>query len=75
MNTEVKKRTAQDVVKLGGKSREYKRDVTDSKTVGDLSTMAGPLDVLVNNAGIIYCGPLLETSEDSISRVIIVSVT
>jgi NAD(P)-dependent dehydrogenase (short-subunit alcohol dehydrogenase family) len=74
-NTEGNKRTVQDVVKLGGKSREYACNVTDSKAVADLSKMAGPLDVLVNNPGIMYCGPLLETLEDSINRVIIVTVT
>jgi NADP-dependent 3-hydroxy acid dehydrogenase YdfG len=57
------------VVKLGDKSQEYTCDVTNSKAVADLSKMAGPVDVIVNNAGIMYCGPLLETSEDWIINV------
>jgi len=72
VKTDGNKRTAQGLVKLGGKSREYTCDVTESKTVADLAKNAGPVDVLVNNAGIIYCGSLLEKSEDSI---IIVNVT
>jgi NAD(P)-dependent dehydrogenase (short-subunit alcohol dehydrogenase family) len=69
MNREGNKRTAQDVVKLGNKSRDYTCDVTDSKAVADLAKKAGPLDVLANNASIMFCGPLLETLEDSISIV------
>jgi short-subunit dehydrogenase len=72
MKTERNKRTAQDVVKLSGKSREYTCYVTDSKSVADLSKKSGPVDVLVNNTVIMYFDPLLEKSEDSI---IIVNVT
>jgi NADP-dependent 3-hydroxy acid dehydrogenase YdfG len=49
--------------------------LTDSKAVANLSKRAGPVDVVVNNAGNMCCGPLLETSEDSISRLIIAIVT
>jgi len=51
LNAEGKKRTAQDVVKLGCKSREYTCDVTDSKAMADLAKRVGPVDVLVNNVG------------------------
>jgi len=47
INTEGNKRTVQDVVKSGGKSREYTCDVTNSKAVADLSKMAGPVVVFV----------------------------
>jgi hypothetical protein len=40
MKTADNKRTAQDVVKLGCKSREYTCYITDSKSVADLSKKA-----------------------------------
>jgi len=66
INREGNNRTAQDVVKLGDKSREYTCDVTVSKAVADLAKKAGPVDVFVNNAGMMFCGPLLEMSKHSI---------
>jgi NAD(P)-dependent dehydrogenase (short-subunit alcohol dehydrogenase family) len=75
INAEGNKKTAQDVVKLGGKSREYTCDVADSKAVAELAIKAGPVDILVNNAGIICLESLLESSEATITEVINVNVT
>jgi all-trans-retinol dehydrogenase (NAD+) len=75
VNADGNKKTAQDVVTLGGKSRDYTCDVTDSKAVAELAIKAGPVDILVNNAGIICLESLLETSEATITKVINANVT
>ena len=50
VNREGSNRTAQDVVKLGDKSRKNTCDMTDSKAVADLAKKAGPVDVLVKSS-------------------------
>jgi 3-oxoacyl-[acyl-carrier protein] reductase len=48
----------------------YRCDVADRASVRDLAGQVGPVDVLVNNAGIWSYGPLVGASDDDIDRVI-----
>ncbi|MBI2542729.1 MAG: SDR family oxidoreductase [Candidatus Aenigmarchaeota archaeon] len=59
--------TAKEIQKMGGKAIAVKADVGSSKDVKDLvaKTMKefGRIDVLVNNAGVLYNKPLAQMSE------------
>lgn len=50
----------------GGRVRTYQLDVTDFAGIGQLREAVhadgGPIDVLVNNAGLVFGGPFLEVS-------------
>jgi 3-oxoacyl-[acyl-carrier protein] reductase len=62
-------RTAEAV---GGKG--FGCDVADRDAVRDLAGRVGPVDVLVNNAGIWRFGPLLELSEADVTDVVNVNL-
>jgi NAD(P)-dependent dehydrogenase (short-subunit alcohol dehydrogenase family) len=59
---------------LGNKSHYHIHDVTQTSTaarlVQDIEDLYGPLDVLVNNAGINMKKPALEVSDDEFSQII-----
>ncbi|MBA5607703.1 SDR family NAD(P)-dependent oxidoreductase [Duganella sp. FT3S] len=60
--------TAQQVRALGVRCRTFIVDVTDAgamaRFAADVHAAVGPLDVLVNNAGIAYLGPFVHTPLD-----------
>ena len=53
---------------LGGKGRQC--DVSDIEAVRALAADVGPVDILINNAGIWRFGPLIEASAEDIDAVI-----
>jgi NAD(P)-dependent dehydrogenase (short-subunit alcohol dehydrogenase family) len=57
---------------LGGQTIGLELDVTDrasfARFLDDVETRLGPLDVLVNNAGIMYVGPFLEQDDAAVAR-------
>jgi 3-oxoacyl-[acyl-carrier protein] reductase len=56
---------------LGGTSHQC--DVSDRKAVQELAASVGPVDVLVNNAGIWTYGSILDASDADVDRVIAVN--
>jgi 3-oxoacyl-[acyl-carrier protein] reductase len=63
-----------DIHSLGGRAWAIEADVSQSadvaKLVAQAADVAGPIDVLVNNAGIIQEKPFLETSEQDWDRML-----
>ncbi|HEX4661130.1 MAG TPA: SDR family NAD(P)-dependent oxidoreductase [Streptosporangiaceae bacterium] len=57
---------------VGGQG--YRCDVADRNAVRDLAGRIGPVDVLVNNAGIWRFGPLLELSQADVVEVVNVNL-
>jgi 3-oxoacyl-[acyl-carrier protein] reductase len=57
---------------LGGKSRQC--DVTDIDAVRALAADVGPVDILINNAGIWRFGPLIEATAEDIDAVMRVNL-
>ena len=52
---------------LGGAER-HAFDQAEPASVEALARAAGPVDVLLNNAGILHVGPFLEMAPDAIER-------
>ena len=50
-------------------------DVTDAEAVGEAVGQAGPFDVLVNCAGYVHAGSVLETSDEDWQRSLSQNVT
>lgn len=75
--------TADETVSMiaaeGGSGHAVKTDVSDSaevkRAVEDVSAKLGPVDVLVNNAGIRYVRKVLETTDDEWNRTLSVNLT
>lgn len=61
--TEKLEATVATIAKAGGKAKAVALDVTDPDSVGAAFEAAGPLDVLVNNAGINIVGATHDISE------------
>jgi 3-oxoacyl-[acyl-carrier protein] reductase len=57
---------------LGGRS--YQCDVADRQAVTELASSVGPVEILVNNAGIWSYGPLVSAEDEAIDRVIAVNL-
>uniref|UniRef100_A0A0B7BGP2 Short-chain dehydrogenase/reductase 3 n=1 Tax=Arion vulgaris TaxID=1028688 RepID=A0A0B7BGP2_9EUPU len=72
INEENNKKTLEDVKKIGGRGFAYQCDITSSsqiKAVADkVRSDVGEVTILINNAGIVNGGPLLELSEADIRR-------
>ncbi|MBA5638966.1 SDR family NAD(P)-dependent oxidoreductase [Duganella sp. LX20W] len=70
--------TAQQVRALGACCRTFVVDVTDASAMArfaaDVHAAVGPLDVLVNNAGIAYLGPFVHTPLDWWHKVVQVNL-
>ena len=45
-------------------------DQSDAASVEDLAKAAGPVDILINNAGVLIAKPLLETSLEEVRRMV-----
>lgn len=63
-----------EVVGHGGKAQAARVDVTDPDAVDTAAAEAGPVDVLVNCAGVVTGRPLLEADEAAIRRTFDVNV-
>ena len=63
------------VVTRRGTIRAVALDVTDAASVADALSRIGPVDVLVNNAGISGTGPAVTTGDDDWNRVIETNLT
>ncbi|MGN7149131.1 SDR family oxidoreductase [Arthrobacter sp. SAFR-179] len=58
----------------GGFAEAHIVDVTDREAVKAAAGVAGPVDVLVNNAGVVSGRPLLEATDEAIERTMNVNV-
>ncbi|MCL5277451.1 MAG: SDR family oxidoreductase [Deltaproteobacteria bacterium] len=75
VDREALERTASE---LGGTAHTYVCDISKIDEVGRLAELvhrdAGMVDVIVNNAGVLYGGPFLKTSDELIERTIDVNI-
>ena len=67
-------RLAELAAELGDTER-HAYDQADPASVEALADEAGPVDVLLNNAGILHLGPFLEMTPDAIERMIATNLT
>ena len=58
------KATSEQCKAAGAQARSYACDVADPDALMELKETVGPVDVLVNNAGVGVGGPFLDTTED-----------
>ncbi|KAJ9593947.1 hypothetical protein L9F63_014628, partial [Diploptera punctata] len=73
--TKENEETAEEVKKLGQKSFSYTCDISNRDNVMKLASQVGKVDILINNAGLVFFDPLLETPPGVITRLIDVNVT
>jgi len=66
---------ARSVQADGGNAQPHRADVTDEKSIAALAKAVGPVDALVNNAGIRHDGLLALMSEDSWDQVLDTNLT
>lgn len=66
--------TCEQVLATGGAASADAVDVSDEAAVQAAAEKAGPVDVLVNNAGIVSGGALLENSSSQVRRTFAVNV-
>ncbi len=66
--------TAQAIHATGGKAAAAGLDVTDGTAVEALAAGSGPMDIVVNNAGIGCVGTVLQTSGEDLDRMYSVNV-
>lgn len=70
---EAMRQTLAEIEAVGGKGTAYSLDVTDSAAVAAFAAevwSAGPVDVVIANAGISLVKPALDTTDDEFMRVI-----
>ncbi|CAL1533240.1 unnamed protein product [Lymnaea stagnalis] len=72
VNKENNEKTAKDIKAAGGKAFAYTCDITSSSKIASVAnevrSNVGEVTILVNNAGIINCGPFFELTEPDIRR-------
>ncbi len=66
--------TAEKIGAAGGSARALALDVRDEQACRDTAAITGPLDVLVNNAGIGHVGTALTTEGADLDRLYAVNV-
>lgn len=64
----------EEVIASGGSARSQVVDVTDRLAVTSAARETGPVDVIINNAGIVTGKPLLEAADEAIERTMAVNV-
>jgi 3-oxoacyl-[acyl-carrier protein] reductase len=68
-----------DIVASGGRAQAIRADVADAAAMKSLFDQAeaefGPVDVLVNNAGVIKLAPLAQVADEDFQRVVAVNLT
>ncbi|XP_053699323.1 uncharacterized protein LOC128746300 [Sabethes cyaneus] len=78
INEKTNSETVAEVKKKGGKSFGFVCDVTDRKQIFELidkiKVQAGPVSILVNNAGIMPTHPLVQQSEQEITKTFQINV-
>lgn len=71
--------TEEIILNAGGKGKAFKTDVSDyenvMKSVSEVRKQLGPVDVLVNNAGIRYVRKVLEIPNEEWNRTISINLT
>src|SRR6201997_4632193 len=55
--------TVRDIEKAGGKARFVAADISNADDVRRLAAEAGPVDILINNAGVYKFGATAETDD------------
>jgi len=66
--------TAQRITNAGGRATPLALDVREEEACADVGRQTGPLDVLVNNAGIGHVGTALTTTSADLDRLYAVNV-
>jgi short-subunit dehydrogenase len=68
VNLAAAEQVAREIASSGGRAMAWRLDVTDAAAIADVRRRileeSGPIDVLVNNAGIVHGGAFLEVSLD-----------
>ncbi len=62
-NAERGAKTVRDIENAGGKARLVTADLNDANDVRRLAAESGPVDILINNAGVYEFGPTVETDD------------
>jgi len=65
---------AEEIVARGGRAESHQLDVADEAGCRQLAEVTGPLDVLVNNAGVGTVGTILQTEGSELDRLYQVNV-
>lgn len=76
-NKEKGEETLEEIVKNGGKAKFYECDVSRQEQVKLIMAQIaedGPIDILINNAGIAHVGNVENTSEEDLDRIYQVNV-
>ena len=76
-NEEKGEETLEEIVKNGGKAKFYECDVSHQEQVKHIMAQIaedGPIDILINNAGIAHVGNVENTSEEDLDRIYQVNV-
>jgi NAD(P)-dependent dehydrogenase (short-subunit alcohol dehydrogenase family) len=66
--------TVRDIESAGGRARFLAADLTDPQDVARLAAAAGPVDVLVNNAGFSWFGPTADLDTETFDRLFAANV-
>lgn len=74
LNSETANETAEEIKSAGGTVNVHSCNVADQKEVIDVFNRIGPINILVNNAGIAHIGKADNTKEEDFDRVISVNV-
>ncbi|MFA4924006.1 MAG: SDR family NAD(P)-dependent oxidoreductase, partial [Ignavibacteriaceae bacterium] len=79
MNSEALNKAKTELEQLGGKVFAHQCDVTDKVRVYELAEIAkqemGKVDILINNAGIVFGGELLDGTDEEWEKTINVNLT
>jgi NAD(P)-dependent dehydrogenase (short-subunit alcohol dehydrogenase family) len=74
LDSEGSARTEEEIKKENGKVKSHKINVTNQKEIIDVFKNIGPVNILVNNAGVAHVGKADSTGEADFDRVINVNV-
>ncbi|MCZ4080416.1 SDR family oxidoreductase [Rhodococcus sp. H36-A4] len=70
LSDEAGRNVSREIVAAGHSAEAYTVDVSDRDSVQAAAKLTGPVDVLINNAGIVTGKNLLDASDDAIERTI-----